>query len=268
MASNTTFIIVPGAWHPASSLEPIMEPLRAAGYNVTGIDLASFGAEPPLNDFKADIDLVSNAIEDAAEKGQDVVVFMHSYGGVVGTEACRGLGKKERKASGKEGGVIRLIFCTAFLVDEGESAEINQFGQTDIIALGVSIMDVLNNKPLPWFIVSDNGARVEVDKPEDVFYNDLSREEAQKCIDKLAHHSYRCLGNKLTYAAYKDIPTTYLYCAKDNAIPLFAQQKMVKDAQILGVDVDTLTLESSHSPFLSMPDEVVAACREAAVGKV
>lgn len=122
MASNTTFILVPGAWHPASALEPIMGPLRAAGHNVTGIDLACYGAEPPLNDFKPDVSLVRNAIEEAADNGQDVVVFMHSYGGVVGTEACRGLGKEERKASGKKGGVVRLIYCTAFLLDEGKPA--------------------------------------------------------------------------------------------------------------------------------------------------
>lgn len=119
MASNTTFILVPGAFHPASSFNAIIEPLKTAGYNIKGIDLASCGSEPPLDDFGPDADLISQAIKEAAEEGQDVVVFMHSYGGVVGAESCRGLGKEEREASGKRGGVVRLIYCSAFMVEEG-----------------------------------------------------------------------------------------------------------------------------------------------------
>lgn len=119
MTSGTSFILVPGAWHPASALDPIAEPLRAAGYAVRGVDLPSCGAEPPLGDFSPDVEAISKAIAEEADKGQDVVLFMHSYGGIVGTEACRGLGKKERAAAGKQGGVARLIYCTAFLVGEG-----------------------------------------------------------------------------------------------------------------------------------------------------
>lgn len=119
MASNTAFILVPGAWHPASSFNLIMEPLKTAGYDVKGIDLASCGSEPPLDNFKPDVDLISKAIEEAAENGKDVVLFMHSYGGVVGADSCRNLGKEEREAAGKKGGVVRLIYCCAFMIDEG-----------------------------------------------------------------------------------------------------------------------------------------------------
>ncbi|KAK7715232.1 hypothetical protein SLS64_003930 [Diaporthe eres] len=249
MTSSTTFVLVPGAWHPAAALDPIAKPLRAAGYTVRGVDLPTCGAEPPLSEFGPDVDAISKAIAEEADRGQDVVVFMHSYGGVVGTEACRGLGKKEREAAGKKGGVVRLIYCTAFLVGEG-----------------VSLMDMLGGKPMPWFILSDNETRVKPNTPEDVFYNDLRADEAKKVSDTLLHHSYECFTTKLTYPAYKDIPTTYQFCKKDNALPLFAQEKMVEDARALGVQVDTETFDASHSPFLSMPDEVVASCKRAAGG--
>lgn len=120
MTSSTTFVFVPGAWHPASAIDPVAKPLSAAGYAVRGVDLPSVGAEPPLDGFGPDVDAISKVIAEEADKGQDVVLFMHSYGGVVGTEACRGLGKKDREAAGKKGGVIRLIYCTAFMVGEGE----------------------------------------------------------------------------------------------------------------------------------------------------
>lgn len=121
MTSGTTFVLVPGAWHPASALDPVAKPLSDAGYAVRGVDLPSCGAEPPLDGFGPDVEAISGVIAEEADKGQDVVVFMHSYGGVVGTEACRGLGKKERAAAGKKGGIVRLIYCTAFMVGEGES---------------------------------------------------------------------------------------------------------------------------------------------------
>ncbi|KAG8166624.1 hypothetical protein KVR01_002313 [Diaporthe batatas] len=247
MTSSTTFVLVPGAWHPASALDLVAIPLKAAGYTVRSVDLPSCGAAPPLDDFGPDVQKLSQIIAEEVDRGQDVVVFMHSYGGVVGTESCRGLGKKDRDAAGEKGGVTRLIYCCAFLLGEG-----------------VSLFDMLDNKPLPWFILSDNETRIDPDTPEQIFYNDLSADEAKKSVDTLSHHSYRCLFTKLTYPAYKDIPTTYLLCEKDNAIPLAAQEKMVKNARALGVQIDTVTFDASHSPFLSMPNNVVAACKRAA----
>lgn len=120
MASKTTFIMVPGAWHRASAYELTAERLRAAGYNVTVIELPTCGAEPPLENFDQDVDCTRKAIEEAADKGQDVAVLMHSYGGIVGASSCRGLGKKQREASGKTGGVVKLVYCSAFIVSEGK----------------------------------------------------------------------------------------------------------------------------------------------------
>lgn len=120
MAALTTFVLVPGAWHPASCLDPVAARLKSCGYRVRSVDLPSFGAEPPLDSFAPDVEKVRQVIEEEAGKGQDVVVFMHSYGGMVGTEACRGLDKKGREAAGREGGVGRLIYCCAFMVPEGE----------------------------------------------------------------------------------------------------------------------------------------------------
>lgn len=146
----------------------------------------------------------------------------------------------------------------------GLSAQIIKCSLTWAQPPGVSLFDMLDNKPLPWFILSDNETRINPNTPEQIFYNDLSADEAKKSVGTLSHHSYGCLFTKLTYPAYKDIPTTYFLCEKDNAIPLFVQKKMVENARALGVQVDTVTFDASHSPFLSMPDDVVTACKRAA----
>lgn len=55
------------------------------------------------------------------DEGKDVVLFMHSYGGMPGAAAATGLAKSQRAQEGKAGGVIGLLFLGAFLVPEGLS---------------------------------------------------------------------------------------------------------------------------------------------------
>lgn len=127
--ARTTFVLVPGAWHPPSCFDLVAAPLRAAGYRVVCPALASVGAEPPVTDHQRDVAVVRRAIEEETRgRGQDVVVFMHSYGGLVGTEACRGLahkrllvdGAKYKGRGGGAGGVVKLIYCAALMLLEGK----------------------------------------------------------------------------------------------------------------------------------------------------
>lgn len=76
MTSSTSFVLVPGAWHPASALDLVANPLKAAGNTVRSVDLPSCGAEPPLDDFGPDVKKLSRVIAEEADRGQDVVVFM------------------------------------------------------------------------------------------------------------------------------------------------------------------------------------------------
>ncbi|KAF9878659.1 hypothetical protein CkaCkLH20_03559 [Colletotrichum karsti] len=210
MATNKpTFIFVPGAWHCATKFQPVTSQLEALGYSTACVQLPSYGAEPPLSDFDPDVTAIRQSIEEAADRGEDVVLFMHSYGGVVGCEACRGLDKATRQELGKPGGVIRLVFCSAFLLSEG-----------------TSLLDVLQGKPLPWFILSDNDMLVSPDRPREIFYNDFDEDAAREAILQLKSHSYRTFYSKLTYAAWRDIPVTYILCEQDNAIHSAAQQAL------------------------------------------
>lgn len=49
----------------------------------------------------------------------------------------------------------------------------------------------------------------------------------------------------------------YIFCEKDQALPIPVQEAM---ASLLG-DYTTYRCDSSHSPFLSVPEEIVAACQ-------
>jgi hypothetical protein len=43
------------------------------------------------------------------ERGEDVAIIMHSYGGAPATQAVNGPGREEREKAGKKGGDFQLI---------------------------------------------------------------------------------------------------------------------------------------------------------------
>lgn len=56
-----------------------------------------------------------------ADAGEDIVIFAHSIGSVVATEAAKGLTRAERQKDGLAGGVVHFIFLAAYLAVEGDS---------------------------------------------------------------------------------------------------------------------------------------------------
>ncbi|OCK75450.1 hypothetical protein K432DRAFT_386206 [Lepidopterella palustris CBS 459.81] len=59
-----------------------------------------------------------------------------------------------------------------------------------------------------------------------------------------------------------------MICEQDLAIPLFAQEAMVKAVKDAGGEMDAVRVNADHSPFLSKPDAVVDYLRLAAGEKV
>lgn len=53
--------------------------------------------------------------------GKEVVVIMHSYSGGPGAVAAEDLSIAQRRAAGRPGGIIGLIFISAFLALEGQT---------------------------------------------------------------------------------------------------------------------------------------------------
>lgn len=61
-------------------------------------------------------------------EGKDVVLVMHSYGGIPGSGAAKGFGKAARKMAGRKGGVIGLVHVSGFVLPEGLSCVDGQGG--------------------------------------------------------------------------------------------------------------------------------------------
>ena len=101
--------------------------------------------------------------------------------------------------------------------------------------------------------------------PEAVFYNDLPEAEAKHWAGELRRHSYAtkfCGGTGVE--SWKRIPSTYVVCEDDQAIPVEVQEGMVEGCRGAGAEMGVVRVKSGHSLMLSVTGEVVRVVRRAA----
>jgi len=256
--SKPTILLVPGAWHTPSGFSPLTNYLTQHGYTVEGISLGSVGSSAPQPNFDADVQAIASTIRKHADQGSDILILFHSYGGIPGSSACEGLLKSDRETAGKNGGIVHLIYCAAFAVEEG-----------------VSLMDGLGGEPLPWWNFSSDQMTLMPKTPVETFYNDINdKEMLDELVGSLKPQSYGALWSKSTYAPWRDVESTYVLCERDEALPVQGQREMVANAKKVIEETGgkgsmrEVSLNTSHSPFLSRPEELGRIVRTAAGEKV
>ncbi|EHK16281.1 uncharacterized protein TRIVIDRAFT_40028 [Trichoderma virens Gv29-8] len=240
IAEKPTIILVHGAWHEPDCWDSVTSLLKEHQYPFNTVKLLSSGGEFSTS-VAEDAAHIHKTISQLADAGKDMILVMHSYGGIPGTESARGLLKKDRQAQHKLGGIISLVYVTAFLLPPA-----------------TSIASFLGFMP-PWVVF--DGDKMTVQGAEDIFYNDLTKSQTKNQLAKLTHQAKPSFYTNLTYPAYQEVPVSYLLCEQDNAIPFVAQQAMVG---IGGPGVASYVCSSSHSPMLSMPGKVVEVIRATA----
>ena len=122
-----TLVIVQGAFQDPSVYEGLEKLLSSQGFPIVHPPLLSCSnVESPK--FPS-ITLIDDALAIRMElarlveyEGKTVVVIMHSYGGLAGSEAIPNhFSYSTRQASDSPGGVIHLFYIAAFLLYEGQS---------------------------------------------------------------------------------------------------------------------------------------------------
>ncbi|KAL7893993.1 Alpha/beta hydrolase fold-1 [Trichoderma sp. SZMC 28014] len=239
-AEKPTIVLLHGAWHGPSSWDAVASQLNEYQYPFETVRLLSSGGEPSTS-VAEDAVHIQKLTSQLADAGKDIILVMHSYAGIPGTESAKGLLKKDRQADGKLGGIVSLVYITAFVIPPGTSL-VSYFGVTP-----------------SWFVF--DGDKITVDGAEELFYNDLPKLQTKDLLAKLTYQSKPSFYTNLTYPAYKEVPVSYLLCEKDNTIPLAVQQAMVG---VGGPGVTSYVCSASHSPLLSMPGKVVEVIRATA----
>jgi pimeloyl-ACP methyl ester carboxylesterase len=241
MASKPALVFVPGAWHSPETWDKVSALLEAQEYKCVRPALPSTAGNASAT-FKDDSQAVRNPILEETLKGRDVIVVVHSYGGLVGSSAIKDLTlpKEGFTPSTDQGHVVGLIMMA-----------------TGFAKTGFSFIDGLGGKPPPsWKIDPSGFAEITVDTRE-LFYHDLPVEEGNYWVSKLKKQSLKPLmeGGEDVYACWTEVPVWYLATTEDKALPIEAQRYFVQGAKDGGADVTIREVASSHSCMLSKPKE-------------
>ncbi|KAI1360457.1 alpha/beta-hydrolase [Xylaria arbuscula] len=253
MSSSPTLVFVHGSWHQPSCYSKITKILQERhGLKCVAPALPSTSGNPDAT-FKDDIDVVREAISREVSAGTDVVVIAHSYGGMVGNSAIKGFvrprNEQSAAAQGTSGSIIGLI-----LIASG------------FTITGLAFMDPFFGRPPPqWRINRETGYAEIVISPREFFYHDLPDDEANYWVSQLTTQSLKSLfeGGEFAYAGWMDVPSFYIGTVEDHGLPVAMQRLGVGVARELGAHVEHRELRTSHSPFLSQPEETTEIIWEA-----
>ncbi|WP_192909677.1 alpha/beta hydrolase [Gandjariella thermophila] len=211
-----------GAWHGAWVWSEFAKVLARRGIDTEAVNLTSQGHDPAtIGDLRSDVDLLRDTI---AKVPGPVVVLSHSaYGGMVTSEAADG-----------PGNVARLIFLTSFAPEVGES-----------------LSGLFGGDGQPPFIDPSNGLlTVKQGWGSKLFFSDCPPPVAAEAEARLLPQNAVSFGQEVRAAAWRRIPSSYIICTEDQAMPAPGQRRM---ADRVG---DAVELRSGHSPFLSQPDRL------------
>jgi pimeloyl-ACP methyl ester carboxylesterase len=223
MRSAPTLVLVHGAWHGPWVWRRIVEEL--ADLDVRTVTLPSVGPDlSALGDLHTDAEAVRAAV---TVVDGPVVVCAHSYGGVPVTEGLAGVSN-----------VVGLVYLCAFQLDVGES-----------------LLSAVGGGAPSWWDVHRAEGYVDPLRPFETFYADVRPHTARGAVARLGHQALAAFEQPLTRAAWRSVPSTYVVCERDAAIPVVAQEMMAERAGRV------LRMPTSHSPFLSRPAQLAGILR-------
>lgn len=254
-------VFVHGGWHSPDCFDKVIAVLSSKDYYTRKVYLPSVHRSPPVTSMEPDVEAIRAVALTELQQGRDVAVVCHSYGGIPTSQALEGL--HEPQGPDGQGRVKAIIYLTAMIFLEGDSAG------TMKEKVGHDGVD------FPLDLTADGSFIFQKDSdPASFFYNDIPREEADYWVSRLKGHAAGSFATPLQYAAWKDIPTWYLYALQDNAILIKVQRRFVQEARdyldrTKGAGtgdrwITTAELDTSHSPFLSQPVETALFIERAA----
>lgn len=112
-SSKPTLLLIHGAFGTPTAWDKLVPFLERAGYNIVRATYPSANPEIPSEAAaKNDIEHVRKEflLPLIEQEHKDVIIAVHSFGGIVGGGAAVGLSKGDRLAQSLKGGVLGLIY--------------------------------------------------------------------------------------------------------------------------------------------------------------
>jgi pimeloyl-ACP methyl ester carboxylesterase len=240
-----TIVLLQGSFQRPDIYHAFARRLEARGFPVAQPPYPSLDQDDPaftsksLADDAAAVEATLRTLVEDQHK--TVLLLMHSYGGLVGSEAVpESLTSTNRAARGLRGGVAHLCYLAAFVLPRGQS-----------VAQTVG--------PSPHHDVWDG--RFLMREPRASMYDDVPAEEAEYWAARVIPQSAAVMETPMERCAWGYVPSTYVVCTADKAVPPAVQDMFAGMAGAARKEVD-----AGHSAFLSKPEEVLALVEMAADG--
>ncbi|RGP71283.1 hypothetical protein FSPOR_3404 [Fusarium sporotrichioides] len=236
-----TVVIVPGNFSLPRFWGTIKLSVQDKGYPVEVIGLKSPRAETidPAPGLADDVGEASSVLNKHIDQGKDVVLLMHSYGGMVGTEATRGLSRVEREKGGLKGGITRLVFLASIFAPPGKSTR----------GLYEANPGRYPRREGDYLVCDDDTAMC--------FYSELTKEQGLPLAQAASqvYQAARVFSDEQTYDGFhKLIPSSWILTKKDVLVPEAAQRTFIGRLEQQGDrSVPVFELDTGHSPHQTNP---------------
>lgn len=228
-----TIVLVHGAFAESASWNGVVAELTRDGFVV-------IAAANPLRSLRGDAAQVASVV--ASVEGP-VILVGHSYGGAV----ISAVADEQSK-------VKALVYVAGFAPDIGESS-LGLTGKFPGSTLGPTLAPPIN---LP---TGEQDLYIQQDKFPEQFAADVPTADARLMAAEQRPVTQAALADRAVRAAWKTIPSWWIYGAADRNIPPAAMAFMAERAHARKVVV---IAGASHVVMVSRPHEVAALIEDAA----
>lgn len=262
-----TIVFVAGGFANPSCFDEIAATFGKEGYPTTYATVPSLNSSDARNATTSlDAQHVrENVLLPLINEGKDIILVVHSYGGVVGGAAAYGLGKSSPSA---KGGVIGFLCIPAVLTHEGQT-----------------LLQVLGGVWPPWLLIdyvcslkniggivavsltytqpSDGLCKVPAEKVMEIHYNDMDPESPRKAElqERMIPHALLALDSPSGPPAWSEAAFDgrrgYIRTLDDQTNPVVLHDLWMKNS---GVEWDVETMKAGHCPFISQPGQLSELC--------
>ncbi|MCW5746280.1 MAG: alpha/beta fold hydrolase [Alphaproteobacteria bacterium] len=229
-----TFLLIHGACHGGWCWEKVVPLLEARGHKALAPDLPGSGEDRDMPITAISLARYVDSVSKILDKETEPPILVgHSLGGLTITHAAEARRRKVRA----------LVYLTALLPPAGMSGR-------DVTSREP---DTLIRRSLEYSPDGRSYTFKRANVPA-LFYNDCDPDDVYRAMARLRPQAAAIATTPMVYTEerFGSVPRWYIECLRDNALTLSLQRWMLQQTPC-----KVLTLDSGHSPFLSMPETLV-----------